>query len=75
MFTSTNRSEQIEDVKTSAGRFRAYKVVAEGTTGAGDPTECWYAPIVKWVIKCHSGQRGVMIRDFELTGYHLEQAR
>jgi hypothetical protein len=72
MFRTTGRSEGIEEVETPAGRFRAFKVIADSGLGKGGPTECWYAPKVKWVVKCHSGERGVAIPNFEVTSYHLE---
>jgi hypothetical protein len=76
----TNRVETLEDVKTPAGTFKAYRVVRDWVLKARAQvrnrditwrTTSWFAPDVKWVVKTTStnptGQDG------ELISYSLKK--
>jgi hypothetical protein len=72
-----------EDVAVPAGKFRALKVVSEGSVQrsdrprAGDVSETvWYVPevrrFVKWIFESRNRMGPVQSWEFELTAYLLQ---
>ena len=76
----SNRVETLEDVKTTAGTFKAYRIVRDwllkATTQVRNRditwrTTSWFAPDVKWVVK--STTTSATGQDGELISYSLKK--
>ncbi|MGH7341603.1 MAG: hypothetical protein ACREKH_14015 [Candidatus Rokuibacteriota bacterium] len=76
----SNRVDRLEDVKTSAGTFKAYRIVRDivlkGGQAMGRPrdvkwqTTSWFAPDVKFVVK--STSTSPTGQDSELVSYRVK---
>jgi hypothetical protein len=73
----SNRVDKMEDVKTPAGTFKAYRIVrelvAKGTMGRRDftwQTVTWFAPDVKYIVKSTSTSPNA--QDTELLSYSVK---
>ena len=76
----SNRVETLEDVKTPAGTFKAYRIVRDWLLKAKTQvrnrditwrTTSWFAPDVKWVVK--STTTSATGQDGELISYSLKK--
>jgi hypothetical protein len=76
----TNRVDKIEEVKTSAGTFKAYRILRDVTLKGGQAmgrprdvtwqTTSWFAPDVKFVVKSTSTNPSA--QDTELLSYRVK---
>jgi hypothetical protein len=76
----SNRVDRLEEVKTPAGTFKAYRIVRDVTLKGGQAqvrlrdnkwqTTVWFAPDVKFVVK--STSTSPTARDTELLSYSVK---